>query len=221
MRKLWSSDAVLKSEQSGPVLKAEREEMAARKQEKQRQMLRRLEAINEKLRKEHAKLVPRKAHSFGQVLTLFRPQRIFDSTRIRQAVHFEGTLSRDAHSLMRAEESHDVVPMLCHFACRAELATAGVDLLPSKPLARIRNLQYLKIAGCSVMLARTVRAQVPTAPGSRAALAGSLPQFWAGAESCRSIPTSRGTMMFALKSEPRPADAGAVSPHCFRFPRTG
>ena len=32
MRKLWSSDAVLKSEQSGPVLKAEREEMAARKQ---------------------------------------------------------------------------------------------------------------------------------------------------------------------------------------------
>eukprot|EP00439_Symbiodinium_sp_Y106_P000219 s12235_g1.t1 len=34
--------------------------MAARKQEKHRQMLRRLEAINEKLRKEHAKLVPRK-----------------------------------------------------------------------------------------------------------------------------------------------------------------
>ena len=32
----------------------------------------RAQAINEKLRKEHAKLVPRKAHSFGQVLTLFR-----------------------------------------------------------------------------------------------------------------------------------------------------
>ena len=156
----------------------------------------------------------------GNTRFYFKPNAALPS-RIRQAVHFEGTLSRDAHSLMRAEESHDVVPMLCHFACRAELATAGVDLLPSKPLARIRNLQYLKIAGCSVMLARTVRAQVPTAPGSRAALAGSLPQFWAGAESCRSIPTSRGTMMFALKSEPRPADAGAVSPHCFRFPRTG
>ena len=32
----------------------------------------RAQAINEKIRKEHAKLVPRKAHSFGQVLTLFR-----------------------------------------------------------------------------------------------------------------------------------------------------
>ena len=32
MREMWRSDAVLKSEQSGPVLKAEREEMAARKQ---------------------------------------------------------------------------------------------------------------------------------------------------------------------------------------------
>eukprot|EP00439_Symbiodinium_sp_Y106_P075828 s331_g15.t1 len=38
---------------------AEREEMAAMKQEKHRQMLRRLEAINAKLREEHAKLVPR------------------------------------------------------------------------------------------------------------------------------------------------------------------
>ena len=146
--------------------------------------------------------IKRRQHPF-----YFKPNAALPS-RIRQAVHFEGTLSRDAHSLMRAEESHDVVPMLCHFACRAELATAGVDILPSKPLARIRNLQYLKIAGCSVMLARTVRAQVPTAPGSRAALAGSLPQFWARAESCRSIPTSRGTIMFALKSEPRPADPG-------------
>ena len=128
-------------------------------------------------------------------------------SRIRKAVHFEGTLSRDAHSSVRAEESRDVVPMLCHFACRAEPRTVGVDLL-SKPLERIRNLECLKIAGCSGMLARTVRARAPTAPGSRAALAGSLPQFWARAESCRSIPTSRGTIMFALKSEPRPADPG-------------
>ena len=124
-------------------------------------------------------------------------------SKIRKAVHFEGTLSRDANSLVRAEESHDVVPMLCHFACRAELAIADVDILPSKPLARIRNLQYLKIAGCSGMLARTVRAQVPTAPGSRAALAGSLLQFWATAESCRSIPTLRGTMMSYSKSGKR------------------
>ena len=139
-------------------------------------------------------------------------------SKIRKAVHFEGTLSRDANSLVRAEESHDVVPMLCHFACRAELAIADVDLLAgdprprlpappcmqrSKPLARIRNLQYLKIAGCSGMLARTVRAQVPTAPGSRAALAGSLLQFWATAESCRSIPTLRGTMMSYSKSGKR------------------
>ena len=109
--------------------------------------------------------------------------------------------------MVRAEESRDVVPMLCHFACRAEPRTVGVDLL-SKPLERIRNLECLKIAGCSGMLARTVRARAPTAPGSRAALAGSLPQFWARAESCRSIPTSRGTIMFALKSEPRPADPG-------------
>ena len=34
-------------------------------------------------------------------------------SKIRKAVHFEGTLSRDANSLVRAEESHDVVPMFC------------------------------------------------------------------------------------------------------------
>ena len=134
-------------------------------------------------------------------------------SRIRLAVHFEGAWSRDANFLVRAGRSRDVVvPMLCHFACRAARSVQAepgtVAAGPAKPLARIRN--RLKITCCSVMLARTVHAQARTAPGSRAqtrsddALAGSLPQLWSTAGSCRSTLTLRETRMSSLKTEPPP-----------------
>ena len=93
------------------------------------------------------------------------------------------------------------------------------------PLARIRN--RLKITCCSVMLARTVHAQARTAPGSRAqtrsddALAGSLPQFWSTAGSCRSTPNLRKTITSSSKTGPPPRGRHKCHPdiHCHRFLR--
>ena len=127
--------------------------------------------------------------------------------------------------------SHDVVaPLWCHFACRAarsgqaEPETVAAELHSTKPLERIRN--PLKITCCSVMLARTVRAQARTAPGSRAqtrsddALAGSLPHFWSTAGSCRSTLTLKKTTTSSLKTEPPPHRVEGrrfTLIHCYRF----